>query len=548
MTATERPHSTLDEVTIVAEAGVPSTGVQRGAVVLLLGEVGVAVGVALVCVLLARTVDIDPLARVGQVSGLAALGLHHVLLGLAMLVVVVAVCRFASDSTGRAVAALGCAAVTGLTTGLAAGGLVIALRGTTWPLYADLGDTGRVVSWVGDILAGGAAPAGYPPGVLWATAGWVEVTGMGAAHAYQLLQVAGAALFGPAAYLAWRSLLSPSWALVMTLVAAVPLIDLYKPYSHLVLVVLMPVLGHLVLAVRSAPTRSWRSLALVGASSGLVLGVLFVTYSGWFAWSAPGVLVVTLAFFPWRTGPLRALVLLGSASVVFLAVAARSLVGLVRATGAEPDRYQYFDTATEPSYIAMWRNDLPGPVGMWPPPGELAGVGLFSVLLVVGLGVALALGRRRVDVLLLACCLAGAWLVRFLLASRMYATGTVQLYPRTTVEILYCLLALGVLAAMLIVRRVEELYRRWQADGMPFARVRRPSAVVALLAATLLAGLFMGSATADRYQPRPDNSAGFLAYVAHHVRQPDGRCPAYAPGGRCYATGAEADTALKARW
>jgi galactan 5-O-arabinofuranosyltransferase len=55
------------------------------------------------------------------------------------------------------------------------------------------------------------------------------------------------------------------------------------------------------------------------------------------------------------------------------------------------DRYFYFDTSVEPAYIAMWRNDLPGDVGPWPPPGELAGVGVFTLLLVVGLGAAVAL-------------------------------------------------------------------------------------------------------------------------------------------------------------
>lgn len=543
MTLTESASGTSDDAA-VSES--PAETSSRATILPVVGEGVVAVGVALLCVVLARTVDVDPLVRIGQVSGLAALGLHHVLLGLLTLAIVGVVMRYASAGAARIASALACGAVAGLTTGLAAGGLAVALRGTTWPLYADLGDTGRVVGWVNDIVAGGSGPPEYPPAVLRVTAWWVELTGAETAHTYQLLQIGGAALFGPAAYLAWRSLLSPAWALVMTLVAAVPMIELYKPYSNLVLVVLLPVLARLIVIVRTAPEHPPRRLAVTGALAGLLLGALFLTYSGWFAWSAPGALVLTLVVFPWRTGPWRALVLVGAASVTFLLVSARSLVGLLRATGATPDRYQYFDTATEPAYIAMWRNDLPGPVGPWPPPGELAGVGLFSVLLVVGLGVALAVGRRRVDVLLLAACLAGSWVVRFLLASRMYATGAVQLYPRTTMEIVYCLLALGVLAAMLVAARGRELYRRWRPEDL--RGPTRPSAVVALLASCLLVGLFMGSATADRFQPRPDNSAGFLAYVAQHVRQPDGRCPRYAPPGQCYPDGATADAAFKARW
>ena len=67
----------------------------------------------------------------------------------------------------------------------------------------------------------------------------------------------------------------------------------------------------------------------------------------------------------------------------------------------------------------------------------------------------------------------------------------------------------------------------------------RDSGGIAVVVTALLAGLFMGSATADRYMPRHDGSTGYLAYVAHYVRQPDGTCAAYVLGNRCVSSAAE---------
>ena len=95
--------------------------------------------------------------------------------------------------------------------------------------------------------------------------------------------------------------------------------------------------------------------------------------------------------------PVRALAL----DVTFVAVAWRHLLGLLAPTGGVNDAYFYFDTNTDPAYFAMWRNDRPGDVAAagWPPPGELGYVGLFTLILVLGVGVALWLGWRRTTVL-----------------------------------------------------------------------------------------------------------------------------------------------------
>jgi hypothetical protein len=97
---------------------------------------------------------------------------------------------------------------------------------------------------------------------------------------------------------------------------------------------------------------------------------------------------------------------------------------------------------------------------------------VFTVLLVVGLGVAVGVAGRRTAVLTTGALLAGAWILRLAIASQMYETQTVQLYPRTTAEILFCLLLMAVLAARYGGRRVQDAWRARAAAGN--GRVPRP--------------------------------------------------------------------------
>lgn len=490
-------------------------------------EIVTAFGAAALSVQLSRSIRVDPLDRVGQVSGLAGLGLRFVLVGLVVLALCAAASR-AGEGVRRVVERCACAAVAGLATGLVAGGILLALRGTDWPLFADRGDSGQLIRWIDDLLAGRGIPAEYPPAVLHVTAALAELTGISTPEALRAVQVVGTAVFGPLAYLAWRLVLPAGWALAVALLAAFPLLEPYKPYTTVVLVALVPVLVVLLSTLRRAASLSWTRIAVTGLGAGVALGVLFLVYSGWFVWSAPGAVVAAGLLLPWRRAALRGLALLGLASVGLTAVALPHLVGLLSAAGDVQDRYFYFDTSVEPAYIAMWRNDLPGDVGPWPPPGELAGVGVFTLLLVVGLGAAIALAGRRTVVLTAALLVAGAWVLRFSFAAQMYETGSVQLYPRTTPQILFCLVVMSVLAVR---------------AGL--ARLPRPSAAppsrtpVALggLAAALLLALSMGSSLADRHLPRDDGSTAVLAWVAQLVRQPDGTCPDFGAG--CAADAAE---------
>jgi hypothetical protein len=485
-------------------------------------EIGTAFVAAGLAVHLSRSIVVDPLDRIGQVSGLAGLDLRFVLAGLVVLAACAAVSR-AGEGTRRVVGRCAFAAVAGLSTGLVAGGILLALRGTDWPLYANVGDSGQLIRWADDILAGRPVPAEYPPAVLHLIARLAELTGVSTAEALRAVQVAGTAVFGPVAYLAWRLLLPGGWALAITLLAAFPLLEPYKPYTNVVLVVLVPVLVVLLSTLRRAAVLSWSRIVPVGLGAGVVLGGLFVVYSGWFLWSGPGAVVAAAVLLPWRTALLRGLALLGLAAAGLVAVAFPHLVGLLTAAGDTRDRYFYFDTFVDPAYIAMWRGDLPGDVGPWPPPGELAGVGVFTLLLVLGLGAAVTLAGRRTTVLTVALLMSGAWVLRLTFAAQMYETQSVQLYARTTAQILFCLIVLSVLAVRYALDRITV------PTGTP--------ATVGVLAAALLLALSMGSALADRYLPRNDGSTAQLAYVAQLVRQPDGTCPDYGRG--CAPTAAE---------
>lgn len=475
-------------------------------------EIATAFGAAGLAVMLSRSIVVDPLDRIGQVSGLAGLGLRFVLAGLAVLTICAVTSR-APDGVRRTVTRCGFAAVAGLSTGLVAGGILLALRGTDWPLYADIGDSGTLLGWADDILAGVAIPPEYPPAILHVIARLAEFTGSSTAEALRLVQVVGTAVFGPLAYLAWRLVLPAGWALAVTLLAAFPMLEPYKPYTTVVLVVFVPVLVAFLTTLRRAALLSWTRIAVLGLGTGVVLGVLFVVYSGWFVWSAPGAVVAAALLLPWRTALLRGLTLVAGAVVGLLAVAGPHLVGLLAVVGEVEDGFFYFDTFVDPSYIAMWRNDLPGDIGPWPPPGELAGVGVFTLLLVIGLGAAVALAGRRTVVLTVALLMAGAWVLRFYLAARMFETQTVQLYPRTSAEILFCLIVLSVLAVRYGLARVT----------VPHG----PTVVAGVLAASLLLALSMGSSVADSYLPRDDGTTALLSWVSQFTRQPDGTCADY---------------------
>jgi galactan 5-O-arabinofuranosyltransferase len=488
-----------------------------------LAEATVALAAAFGFLAWSGSIDVDPMVRVGQVSGMAQLQFRF---AVAAVVLVVALLvaqwrRPGSDWIER----IGCAAAAGLFTGLVAGGIAVALHGTPYGLWAGQGDYAWIGAWAESITAGNGLPARhYPPLSIYALAWWAQLSDQPVVYAMRDLQLAGTALFGPATYLAWRLLLRPAYALAVGVVAMIPFLEPVKAYPQLTLVALVPVLAWFVRTVRRGGALTIASALVRGALFGLGVGLLFLLYSGWFVWCAAGFLVALVVVMPKRGAwwPLLALAL--SSAATFVAVTWLHLTGLLAGTGGVSDAYFYFDTNTEPAFFAMWRNDRPGPVGPWPPPGELGYVGLFSLLLVAGLAVALWLGWRRSLVITVGLLALSAWLMRMWLAGESYATMTVRLYPRTTMVLLYCALILtgfGVLLAAGALRR-----------ALPEARVPRPPWGILLIPLLLLFAL-TGSATIDHFMPGPRGSAGDFATDAHLRKTLDGECTLYSEQPGC---------------
>ncbi|MFI9381040.1 hypothetical protein [Kutzneria sp. NPDC052558] len=505
----------------------PPAPARSGASVLgLIAEGAIALGAAAVLTLLSTSVNVNPLDRIGQVSGLAGIQLRFAVLGVLVIAAVLVVSRLRGLGTLPTLTRFGSAAIAGLASGFTAGGLVLALRGTSEPLNATRagGDFSAIAGWAESIIAGHSTmPNFYPPLPVYVVAWLSELTGQPVAFSFKDLEIVGTALFGPVAYLAWRLLLRPLPALVIGVVSALPLVYPYKPYENLVLIALIPILIRVLQNVRNAPERSHKQLILPGVITGLALGICFLSYSGWFVWSAPGFFVAVLCLAPWKRGLPKAITYVAISGVVMLALCWRQIASLLHAGTTVKDNYFYFDTLTDPAYFAMWRGDLPGDVGLWPPPGELGGVGLYTIILFAGLALALFLALRNPIVVTLACCFGGAWLLRFYFASQMYQAQSVQLYPRTTMEIVYTLLVLTLFAVLTSWERVRDWLTARGQGGM----FGLTGGVVGAFAALLLVFGSAGSATANNYLPRNDNSEGHLAWVGQTERMPNGHCSVY---------------------
>ena len=448
--------------------------------------------------------------RLGQISGLASLAFRFCLFGFVLVLILVRAAR-RDDQRFARTARLVCASVAGLATAMIAGGILVALHGTPWGLNAQGGDVGVIARWAESLHHGGSIPPLYPPLSIHILHLYSDIAHLPPGFAIKHLQILGTAAYGPAAYLAWRMLLKPQWALGIGVIATLPLMDPYKPYTTLILVVFVPVAIRYVMEIRAAATREWSEIVRVGVLFGLGFGLLCLLYSGWFQWSAPGLFVATLVVFPWRDNRKKAFALLAITGVAFLLLAGHYMLGLVLDPATKiADSYVYFDVKTEPMYIAMWRDDLGGGVGVWPPLGELSGVGLYTILLSAGLGLAVALKRKSTVVIVTTIVMAGAWFMRFNYARKLFSTKLVQLYPRTTPLILYCLLILSGYAIYWLVQRARE-----------DSPLRGRSGIIGALVGMLLFFASAGSATSDRYMPLNSDppSTGFLAYNAQATQR-----------------------------
>ncbi|MFK3982136.1 hypothetical protein ACI2K4_17380 [Micromonospora sp. NPDC050397] len=480
-------------------------------------EAVASVGTAVAFLAWSRNIDVDPLDRKGQVSGLAALQFRFAVVAIVLVAALVVAHRLLDDTRRKRAVTVGCAVIAGLTTGLVAGGIDVALRGTQWGLWAGGGDYGWILDWISRMGRGESVPNHYPPVIFWLIGGWAKLSDQPAAFAIKEIQLVGTALFGPAAYLAWRLVLRPVWALGIGVVAMLPFIEPVKPYPQITLVMLMPVLvSFLQLVRRSAALTTVRAIGY-GVAFGTGLGLLFLLYSGWFVWCAPGAAAAFLLLAPWRRGWARVLTVGASALVSMLLVSWVHLRGLLADTGGTSDNYFYFDTDTEPTYFAMWRNDRPADVGpVWPPLGELGGVGLFTILLAIGLGLALWFGWRRTVVATIGLSAVSSWLLRMWLASEQWETQTVRLYPRTTMILFYCMLILAGFGLMFAFSALRERLRHSSyANPLAGSRVGATVPVGLMFIPLLLVLASAGSATANHYMPDSRrNSTGYFAWIA----------------------------------
>ncbi|CAM5547276.1 hypothetical protein SAVIM338S_04403 [Streptomyces avidinii] len=508
--------------------------------VLIGAEVATSLFFAGLLTYLGRRLRVNPMERIGQVSGLAAIQLRLlVLLGATVLLYL-----FLAKMVPAAAVRVGAAAVAGLATGVTAAGHVVALRGADWPLNGLGGDIGYLQQWAFNVIDGVPLPSMYPPGFPYLLAAACEVFGGDMGKAAKWVMIGFVAISGPVAYLVWRMLLPPLWALGVGVTAMLPLVEPYKPYSALVLVIVIPVLAKLLDVVQRSTLLGRKRSMLMGGGLGAILALMFLLYSGWFVWSAVGVVVLfaIILVMKHREGGTRTLVdavlPLGAALFVFLALAGTYMVRLLRSRGTK-DTFFYFDTSTDPAYFAMWGHSAPGPqriLGL-PPLGELGGVQLFSVVLVIGLATALGLAMRKPAVITLAACAASAFLLRYWYASHMEQDGVVQLYPRTSLQITYCLIALTGLAAYYAAQRVRD-WMHAHGTRLPERLVQRSRGGVigALCAMGLLFGM-AGSATANQYMPADpevvENALSQLAWNSHNLRQGNGQCPMFALNHQC---------------
>ena len=472
-------------------------------------EVAVAIATVALFVFTCSYIRVQPTDRLGQISGLASLALRVFLFGLVIVASLIVASRVRGGRWFEMTKRLSCAAISGIVGGMLAGGAVVALRGTPWGFNGLGGDIGVLAARADALARGESLPPLYPPLSIHILRIYADVMGLSTAFAIKHLQILGTAALGPVAYLSWRLLFRPGWALAIGTVAMLPLVEPYKPYPNLVLIAFLPLSIYFLDVLRNVGERTTREIASASVALGLVFGVLCLLYSGWFQWAAPGLFVATLVLFPWKRAPRKGLLFLALAAVAFALIAGRYVVGLFAPAARVVDDYVYFDVKTEPMYFAIWRGDAPGPIGAWPPLGEIGGVGIYSVLLFAALAAAVALGPRTTLVITACATMTGAWLMRFFFARDLWETKLVQLYPRTTPLIDCCLLVLAGFVVYSIVQRAS-------AEGPWRGRAAQIGAVCGLL----LLFASAGSATADRYMPARTEpaSAGQFAFVAHYAK------------------------------
>ena len=481
-------------------------------------ELAVSGAASLVMAAYATTLTANPLDRLGQVSALASLQLPFAALAILALLMGSRSIRISRDPRPAYAAAF--AILAGATSGFVAGGLVFALRGTPYPLFGPNGDSGVLIQWATQFANGDGLNLSYPPAIILLLSFASKLLGSPPEYVLKLLQVTLTALSIPINYTLWRTLLRPAPSLAVAAIAGLVLIDPYKPYTGPALVACIVGVVHLIRGTRAAVNWTIRGILRRGFLVGGCVGIVALVYSGWFVWTAPG--AIAAALFTLSTTNtskqdiLKKLGFLTTCGIAFVLVAGIHIVAITKA--GVVDKYVYFDALVDPAYVTMWRSDFPGIVGEWPPPGEIGGVSVFLLSLAAFTSVAWVKRGTEPIVHVLVLSASGAWILRHLIASQMSASGTVQLWPRTSMEITYCLLVLAALGA-------REVFLTWITTlEMEPLKLARRTVTAALLASSFI--LASGaSSISDHYMPANEDSRRFLAWISHSEPLLDGECP-----------------------
>lgn len=486
------------------------SGESRGHGAGLVLELGVSFAVTVGFLVTCAPIHVNAMVRPGQVSALAAVDLRLVCFGLVGIGVLLFAAKRRGEIAFDRATALVCAAIAGLASAGVAGGIMAILHRTEFALGGYLGDTAVLADWADRLKRGETVSPIYPPMQVYWIVWLTKLFSFDSLYAVKYFQILGVALLGPLSYAAWRLLLRPVAALGVGVVASLPLIEAFRPYPMLVLMIFVPLIVKFLDVLRRSSTYHPIELARAGTLFGLAFALSFLMYSGWVQWSAPGILIAGIYFMPWRNRPSHGWVLVGVTAIVFAIVSFNYLRDVMHAPPIHDD-FMYFDATIDPAYFTMWRGGMPGAAVSylsWPPPGELGNVGVFTLLLCVGTGLAIAVGPRKTLVIALAVILAGVWLFRLYYAHRLYETKLVQLYPRTSAEMLYVSLILGAYGVYLLVERAR-------ARAAPDSPLLARSAVIGFATAMLALVIASASATTDHYMPNSDGQyLGHLAWTS----------------------------------
>lgn len=460
----------------------------------LLAEFGLALLASAALVIYCTRLRVFALDLTNQVSAIGSMMVAFAF-AIALPVVILALLdwRRPNRFTARAAAAL----LAGSTSGLVAGGITLALSGTSCAINSLGGDSGRLAIWAArpDLL-----PPEYPPLIPKIIGLLSTITGSPEPYSWKALSIALITLFGPVLYVLWRCVATPTQSLILGPVVGMAYLDPYKPFVSLGLG--GTILGLVAAAVylRNKPTAILAPLLI-----GLLFGVTILIYPGWLAWVAAG-FVAFLVLLPWRREWRSQLRFLALSSLPILVVAGWWLLSALPSVSGIRDRFFYHDVWVRPTYFAAWFDDAPELGVRLPPFGPLGGVDNFTVLLILAVFLGVWLKGRSTIVMVLGLVFAGAWVWKMTLAGQMRETGLVQLFPRGNAVMLATALIIAAIALFAILRKL---------DGAIAAdrRLAIPLATAAFLILPLAIATTASSITM-RYMPS-DSGKGALTKVAH---------------------------------